>query len=121
MKTLIACLVWSMVASRAAIFEVSLGPKINILLESGSTPFSINAANVVPEIFAATGAGNETSGISYNDASKELDLHFGWGDAILPNGGDPFVSINLLERFESFSLRGPAAPGSNGPLLYSFD
>ena len=106
---LLAAAACTAVTSQAAIWEFDLGPAVG--------GFGLNGQNEVPlPTTPSPATGREAplggAGIEYNDGTKELTLHYGWGST--PDvGGTP-----LTANFSAMHIHGPANTSGSAGVIY---
>lgn len=117
MKNSLLLLCFPILPLEAAIWQIDLGPEVFL---DGPQPglFGIHSGNTTPDS-GSIAAGKEIQGsngnfINYNDETKNLELHLGWG------WGSSVGGYELQNTFSALSIRGPASLGSNAGLLYTF-
>src|SRR5687768_313409 len=99
-------------SSQAAIWEFDLGP--------ATGQFGLNGANERPTPTASPATGRELQdydgsghGIRYDDSTKRLELHFGWGSH--PDVGGTDLSSDFL----AMHIHGPANIDGTADVLYN--
>ena len=111
MKHLPVLLILAAAPLHAAVWEIELGGIAGEGLLGG------NEVDSLPDSFASGKElpFNEIPGILYDDASKTLEFHVGWGVHEVVQG------VQLAGQYISSALYGPASSTDNSPdALYTF-